>query len=80
MTPGRTARRDDAAQLGVVAGRDRAASLVGAGQLRQLGEADGGGDIGHAEVVADDVVVVAHLHAVLAQQPDPLGQLAVVAW
>jgi len=51
--------------------------LVVARQLGQLCKADAGVDIGHAEVVAEHVVVVAHLHAVLAQQVNPFGERGV---
>ena len=70
-------RRDNPSQLGVVAGRDRLAAGVVVGELGQLSEPDAGVDIGHAEVVAKDVVVVAHLHPVLTEQRHALGVLGI---
>ena len=71
------ARRDHAAQLGVVAPGDLAAARVVGRQLGELGKADAGVDIGHPEVVADDLVVIADPHPVLAREPDAVGQFRV---
>jgi hypothetical protein len=62
----------------VVAGGDLAAAIGVALQLVQLGQAERGLDVRHAEVVAQDVVVVTLLHALVAVQPDPVRQPVVV--
>ena len=40
--------------------------------------ADGSGDIGHSSVGADDVVVIALLHAVVAQETQLFGEARVI--
>ena len=62
----------------VVAGGDRLAAGRVALQLVELAQPDGGGDVGQPEVVAEDLVVVALAHALVAVEPDPVGQAVVV--
>ncbi len=54
--------------------RCAAASPVQPADLGQLDPADGGVDVGHPVVEADDLVGVLPLHALVAQQPDPAGE------
>ena len=70
-------RDDDAPQRVAVAGGNRRPSGVEGGELLELGQTDGGVDIGHAEVVAQHVVVVPHRHAMLPPQAGPVGQVGV---
>ena len=62
----------------VVAGGDRAAARRVPLELVELAQADGRGDVGQAEVVAEDLVVVALAHALVPVEPDPVGQAVVV--
>ncbi len=77
---GRDDRRRDR-QVGerrVVARRDRLATGGIALELVELAEPDRGRQIGQPEVVAERLVVVALTHALVAIEPEPVGQAVVV--
>ncbi len=71
-------RRDHTLQMGVVVSRVLAALGVELVQFLQLGQADGRVHVGHAQVVAQFVVVIAAAHAVVAQHARFLGNGVVI--
>ena len=77
VRPVRRPDRHDDRQVGerrVVAGRDRLPPRGVALELVELAQPDRRGDVGQAEVVAEDLVAVPLAHALVAVQPDPVGQ------
>ncbi len=65
-------------QLGeglVVAAGDRLAAGGVALELGELDEPDRGGEVGHPEVEAEHLELVARAHALVAVEPQPVGQL-----
>ena len=62
----------------VVAGGDRLPAGGVALELGELDEPDRGGEVGHPEVVAEHLELVARPHPLVAVEPQPVGQPVVV--